>query len=97
MWLQSAPGEWGWGLTRDGQVPQGAQCRVLNGHVALFHVAVQQLQELLHDPRVHHVDAVPIWRETETDGGASAGGGGGRGLQSLPLRAKLAMAKAPAS
>lgn len=49
-----------WWLTRDGQVPQGAQRCVLNGDVALLDVPVQQLQKLLHNSSVHHVDAVPI-------------------------------------
>ena len=44
---------------------------MLHGDVALVHVAPEQLQQLLHDARVHHVDAVTVW-----GGGAQVGRGG---------------------
>lgn len=86
---------------------------MLDRHVALLHVAVQQLQELLHDASVHHVDAVAVCRQKhKAEASAAPACCGGLLLlpplppppapsclaqQSLPLRAKLAMAKAPAS
>ena len=52
-------------LTRYGQVPQGTQCCVLYRHVAFLHVTIQQLQKLLHNTSVHHVDAVPIYTQIQ--------------------------------
>lgn len=77
---------------------------MLYGDVSFLNVSVQQLQQLLHDPSVHHVNTIPICAKTKdtfttmNDNDrmkvfivlCSAG-------VSLPFRAKLAMARAPAS
>lgn len=51
-------------LTWYGEVPQSTQCSVLNGHVSFLNVTVQQLQQLLYNASVYHVDAVSIWIHT---------------------------------
>lgn len=54
-------------LTRYGQVPQGAQRCMLNRDVAFLNVPIQQLQKLLHNTSVHHVDAIPIYTQKYTE------------------------------
>lgn len=48
--------------TRDGQVSESAQSSVLDGHVSLVHVALQQAQDVRNHAEVQHLHTVTIWR-----------------------------------
>lgn len=56
MWLM---------CTRDGQVSQSTQSSVLDGHVSLVHVALQQGQDVRNHTQVQHLHTVTVWQRHE--------------------------------
>lgn len=53
MWLM---------CTRDSQVPQSTQSSVLDGHVSLVDVALQQGQDVRNHAQVQHLHTVTVWQ-----------------------------------
>lgn len=48
--------------TRDSQVPESTQSSVLDGHVSLVDVALQQVQDVRNHTQVQHLYAVTVWQ-----------------------------------
>lgn len=53
MWLM---------CTGDGQVSQSTQSSVLDGHVSLVDVALQQGQDVRNHTQVQHLHTVTVWQ-----------------------------------